>query len=177
MTQWTARFQRAHELSEASKAPRPFLGGANEARLHRILLHVTDGALKMVFVSHVAIEEVVVPEGAGPADQCVCLVGRKRFPAVEDRSQTMPLQQLDHDVDVVGHDASGEEPVALIVEVQQRGFDLLGDVFAFEPAGTEAGIEFPIDPCRRIISKAKRFDHMPGQAIGQPKRHELDGFG
>jgi hypothetical protein len=80
-------------------------------------------------------------------------------------------------MDVIRHDAPGEKPVALIVEMQQRGFDQHGDVFALQPAGAEARIEFAVDLHCRIVLKAERLDHVPRQAVGEPERHELHRFG
>ncbi len=65
----------------------------------------------------------------------------------------MPLQQLNHSVNVVGHDTPCQKPIALLIEVQRGVLDESGDISSIEPAGTETSIKLPIDLCWRILAK------------------------
>lgn len=92
---------------------------------------------------------------------------------MENRSQSVPLKQFDHGVNVVGHEAPCQKPVALVVEVQEGILDKRGDIISIEPAGAQTRIELPIDLCRRTLAKTSHFSHVPGQVVGKPERHEL----
>jgi hypothetical protein len=57
----------------------------------------------------------------------------------------MLLKYFDQSVNVIGHDAPRQQPIALAVEVQKGGLDKGRDIPSSEPAGTKARIQFAID--------------------------------
>lgn len=80
-------------------------------------------------------------------------------------------------MDMVRHDAPCEEPVSLVVEVQQCSLNEAADILSAEPTGTQTGVEFLVDFRWWIVSLTKHFCDLSRQAVGEPKCHELHRFG
>ena len=64
---------------------------------------------------------------------------------MDDLRQGVGAQGLDDDVDVVGHDAPGVQPVAVAIEILKRVGDDLGDHGLAQMGGAMAGIEPGVD--------------------------------
>ena len=65
-----------------------------------------------------------------------------------DLIQGMARQRLDDGMDMVGHDAPGEELVAFPIKVLQRVCDQVRDVWAIHPGVTGTGVEIGFDLLR-----------------------------
>jgi hypothetical protein len=131
----------------------------------------------VIFVSHVTVEEIVVPERASLPDDLVCLIGREGLPAVEDRAKSVSREGLDNDMNVVRHYAPGQQAVALSIEMEKGIFNEFGNIGPAQPASTATVVEFLIYASRGSPGKAKGFGDGARQTVGQPERHELDGLG
>lgn len=123
-----------------STTPAPLLRRANQLSFHRISFDIGDGVHKVLFIPNEAIEVFAEPEVAGTSQDLIGLMRGEGLPGMNDGSEGPGLSRLDQRVDVVGHEAPGDQTVTLGVEVQEGVFDEGGDAGIAEPAGAVAGV-------------------------------------
>jgi hypothetical protein len=103
------------------------------------------GVVEILGVADEVVEEFVHPEGAGAMEEAVGLEGGEGFPGVEDGVEGVGWDRGNKDVDVVGHEAPGEEVVTGGVEVVECGGDEVGDVGVLEVAVAVALVEMGVE--------------------------------
>jgi len=86
-----------------------------------------------------------LPKTAAAVKERVHLFRRKRFPGMDNLRQRMPGKHPSHNVHMVGHDAPGEEPVALVVEASQSICHDVGYRGMLEMARARTAIEVLLD--------------------------------
>ena len=104
------------------------------------MLDIDDGVHEVLFIAAEAVEVLAEPEVSGTPQDLIGLLRREGFPGVEDVGEEPCLPHLDQGVDVVGHEAPGDQTVTLSVEVQEGVFDQGGDAGVSEAAGSVTGV-------------------------------------
>ncbi len=111
---------------------------------------------------HITNEPVVVlalPHGSRSLQQFVNFMAGKRLPCVDNLGERPALPGLDHRVDMVGHDAPGDEGVALLVEVKKGVLDDGGGLWVAQKAGAMTCVEVLFDAAT-FFEKAFAFFKM-----------------
>jgi hypothetical protein len=118
-----------------------------------------------------------MPKRSGTTQHLVGATSGERFPASHDLSHGMTVHDFDDDVDMVRHEAPGEELIAPAVEVQKGILDQGCNVGATQPASPCAGVEPVINETDAIVLRQQSLDDCPRKAVGQAEGYELDRLG
>ena len=125
----------------------------------------------MAFIPNEPVEIVSVPEWPAAPECSVRLFGGERFPAVDDGAELVCTYRLDDHMHVVGHDAPGEDAIALPIEMQDRVFDKSRDGRILEPARSQPTVEIAVSLRQTIDQFGEAFSNSTRQAIEQSKCH------
>lgn len=124
-------------------APNP--GPVLQSRFGWVFGDVADGAVQFVSIPDQAIVVLSLPELAFASECMVGGFGGKVFPGFDNSGQFLAGEEFHRHVNVVGHDAPGEQPVMLsLAEAQGRGHGS-GDAMVVECARAGATVEVLFD--------------------------------
>ena len=164
-------------LPQPGAAEPPCLGGGRQFRLDRIVVDVTDHCGQMVVVADVAVVILPLPDSPGASKQPVDPFRGVGLPGVEDVGQGDAFGGFDQDMDMIGHDAPGQEAVFVAIVVTQGLLDDPGATRIGEEAGAQTGIHpvFELSAFVGFVAEAgDTLQHLPGQGIGEPEGDGLD---
>lgn len=113
---------------------------SDQTGFDRVLLDVIDDVLKMMLVSDVAIEVVIIPKLPPPAEHPIGLFRGVGSPGMEYPPERMARDHFDQAVNMIGHDAPGQQVVALAIKMQQCVLDQFGDSGIAQEASSVASV-------------------------------------
>ena len=96
-------------------------------------------------------------DGAGSPQNFIGLIGRVRFPGVQDGGEFMACQRLNHDMHMIGHDAPGKKVVSRVIEMVQCTRYEFRNFRSIEPAVAFAGIQICLDLLRVELIEPRCF--------------------
>ncbi len=146
-----------------STAPRPRPGVAigHQPSLHGITFDVSDDRPQMTGIPDEPIPIILPPKPAPPTQQTVRAVRDPSLPTSYDHTKGH-VQRLNQHMDVIGHHAPCQEPIAFPVEAKQRVFHPSRHVRPAKPARTMASVHaFLCHPTP--LAFAVRFRHATEQ--------------
>jgi len=166
--------QPSESDSTRRAAPSPILRTFDEPRLDGVVLDVRDYGSEMASITHIAVEVIGRPQAASPVQDGVDRLCRERFPRLNDSRQRGPSIAFDQDMHAVGHDAPGQQPISVAVEMQQCVFDDGGTIVSSKaavPVATIKKLVYP--PTAGSICHGKSGER-GRETIGQPESDRLD---
>jgi len=91
-------------------------------RFDGVLDNVPDGAVEFISIADQAVIVLSLPELTFSSERLICCFRGKALPGFDDLRNLLAGKKSRHNVNVIGHDAPGEKPVALsLAEAQGRG--------------------------------------------------------
>jgi len=94
--------------------------------LHRIVFNVGDRGREVIVVPHEAIEVFAAPQTPFAVKVRIDLMGRGRFPGLNNACERESLALLNHCMNVIGHHAPRDELVSFAVRVEKCCLDGVG---------------------------------------------------
>ena len=101
----------------------PLFRRFHQRRFHRVRLNVMPRLAEVRLVTNVTIPILPLPKRAAAAEHKIDGVGARAFPRLEQLGRCGIVHSFHQDVDVIGHDHPGRQPITLSVEAQQRLLD------------------------------------------------------
>jgi hypothetical protein len=171
--------------------PRPI----REVRFLGIKSHVTNDPLKILLIPDQMIVVLPLPERPDAPEEPVSLAGGIGFPAVHDSGEAVISKRTEDRMDVVRHDAPGEQAVASALEMEQGSAHDPGNLRTGQPAGSgpriEVGFGLLVNDVLQtlLLCRAKgtlaledgfafrspSSEDRPGQRVGKVEGNEIGG--
>jgi hypothetical protein len=123
----------------------PHPGPLLEVRFHRIRYDVAEDALKLLLATDEMIVILPLPECSPKAQVQIDGLRGIRFPGMEDLGQPITPEGTEDHMNMVRHDAPGEQAIALAVEMEQGIEDQVGDTRTGQQASPLASVQVGID--------------------------------